>query len=847
MSRDRWERIQEVFHRAADLPEPERAALLRDVSAQDPALAAEVEALLEVDAKPDQPLDRLAGSAVAGLIAETESAHPGTMVGPYRIVREVARGGMGAVYEATRADGRYARRVAIKMVRAAALDSEQTVARFHQERQILAALEHPNIATLFDGGVTEDGRPYFVMEFVEGEAITDWCSAQGLDVQARLRLFRDVCAAVQYAHRHLVVHRDLKPRNILVTADGTVKLVDFGIAKLLLEEGPEAATAMTRTGVLPLTPEYASPEQVRGEKITTASDVYSLGVVLFELLTGGLPYSLDTGSWPAVVRAVSETQPRKPSSVHEPGGALEMDTRLRGLPAGELDNIVLMALRKEPDRRYESVERFSEDILNFLEGRPVLAQPDSVGYRLRKWTRRNRGVAAAAALLVISLLAGITATSWQAEVARAERDRSRRQAERAEQLADYVTGMLAAADPRVDSRSVTVREVLTAAAERAERELADQPDLRASVQATIGRSLLSLGLYAEAEPVLRASVETRRALEAAPAALSASLNDYAIVQESLGDVDAADRLLEEAFIALQAAGDTAGVEMANTLVNLGHIRQTRGEYEEAERIDRQALALRRALFGDRHEEVAIVLNNLGVVLGNQGRWDEAEPLHREAIDIMRATRGSEHPDLGSAIGTLAFVIEMRGDYPAADSLYREALAIRTASLGEGHPDALWTAQNLASMRLYTGDYHGAIQIAREVLSWRGRTLPDEHIMTSSTLHVLGRSLAALGRHREAEPALRESLELRRSTLPEGHWLVASSASALGECLAASGQSAEAEELLMAGYEGLARARGDANDRTIEALNALISFYQKAGRNADAERWRARLPATTTEG
>jgi tetratricopeptide (TPR) repeat protein/tRNA A-37 threonylcarbamoyl transferase component Bud32 len=424
VSGTRWQRIDELFHRALAAPEVARDTLIAEAAGDDAALAAEVHRLLRAHrAAGTDFLDTPAGMPAS--FPDDDPSLAGRTVGAYRLIREIGRGGMGSVYLAERADRQFEKRLAIKLVKRG-MDSDSILRRFRAERQILATLDHPNIARLLDGGTTDDGHPYFVMELVEGDPIDEYAAARRLPVEARLELFRQVCAAVSYAHQHLVIHRDLKPSNILVTADGTVKLLDFGIARILGSGEPEAPSTVTVLGLM--TPEFASPEQVRGRPTTTQSDVYALGVVLYRLLTGAAPYRLDSHSPDELARVIGGVEPARPSTA---GAGTR---RLRG----DLDNIVLKALRKEPERRYASVEQFAEDIRRHLAGLPVIARPDTVGYRAAKFVQRNRVAVVGAVVVFLTLVGGILATSWQAQRARAAQARAERRFEEVRKLARTV-------------------------------------------------------------------------------------------------------------------------------------------------------------------------------------------------------------------------------------------------------------------------------------------------------------------------------------------------------------------------------------------------------------------------
>jgi tRNA A-37 threonylcarbamoyl transferase component Bud32 len=443
MSPEQWTRLKDLFRVAIECDPAKRAAYLDEACADDTALRAEIESLLASHDHAENFIESPAfADAVKALTESPAETVAGRRVGSYRLIREIGRGGMGTVYLAERADEQYEKLVAIKVVRRG-MDSEEILRRFYNERQILASLDHPNIARLIDGGTTEDGLPFLVMEYVEGVPVMDYCDQRRLTINERLRLFRTVCAAVQHAHQNLVVHRDLKPSNVLVTPDGTPKLLDFGIAKVLSPELSTLTTEQTRTDLRILTPDYASPEQARGERLTTTSDVYSLGVVLYELLTGYRPYRSLNAPPHELARLICEQDPAKPSTtitnvevvphVGDAGAqaastsesvSLARDTqpdKLRRQLSGDLDNIILMALRKEPSRRYATVGQFSDDIGRHLDGLPVAARKDTFKYRAAKFVRRNRLGVAAACVVALSLLGGMLTTVWQARAARREK------------------------------------------------------------------------------------------------------------------------------------------------------------------------------------------------------------------------------------------------------------------------------------------------------------------------------------------------------------------------------------------------------------------------------------------
>ncbi|MBD3298756.1 MAG: protein kinase, partial [candidate division Zixibacteria bacterium] len=582
MDTNRWKRVQELFDAVIDLPADERAAFLERKCAGDDELRAEVESLLDADASDHAILD---GHAADMIGVEEAPSREGTAVGPYRLVEEIGAGGMGTVYLAERADGQFRQKVALKVIRRG-MDTEQILQRFAGERQILARLQHPNIARLFDGGMTDDGVPYFTMEYIDGEPIDLYCDKRRLSIDDRLQLFLTVCDAVDYAHHNLVVHRDLKPGNMLIAVDGTVKLLDFGIAKVIGRvEDATQLESITRTGARVMTPGYASPEQIRGDTVTTSTDVYSLGVVLYKLLTGLRPYAM-TGDNPLEAeRAVLLTDPNRPSAAviapPEFTGAddTEVSTarladargttpeRLRKRLAGDLDNISLMALRKEPDRRYASAGHLRDEIRRHLNGLPVEARPDTIGYRVSKFAKRYRGAVITGAAVLVMLVGVVT--YYTIRLAN-ERDRARASAERAETASRFLRGMFELPSTGTIGGRVTVRELLENGAARIETEFAGQPDMQANMYAVLGDLSVKVGMFESALDLLARSIELKRELYDDPHPdIAATIYMAAVAAYEIREFGAAETLYNEVLTIQRMMEPNDDSAVAGILNDLG--------------------------------------------------------------------------------------------------------------------------------------------------------------------------------------------------------------------------------------------------------------------------------------
>jgi len=867
---DRWRRVEKLFEGALDTDPAARDAWLAGHCGDDPDLRREVEELLAADQRAPGFLEQGA-AAFAAPAWEDDDAEPrsdptGEQVGPYRVIKEIGRGGMSRVYAAERSDDGLRRRVALKRFAAAGLMREEMRSRFRAEGRALAMLAHPNIAQVFDAGVDQAGEPYIAMELVDGLTIVDYCSHHALDLGRRLGLFLDVCAAVQHAHQHLIVHRDLKPSNILVDGEGRVKLLDFGIAKLLdpAAGGLDEIVAPTRTGLLPMTPEYAAPEQIRGEEITTATDVYALGLLLYELLTGSRAYRVEGRSPAEIERAICDSQPARPSSVvaHAaarqglPGAPAVDSTRLRRQLAGDLDTIVLKALRKEPAGRYPSVAALADDLCRQRSGLPVTARPASLGYRARKFAGRHRAVVAAAtALLAVLLLFGLSTFLQQRETAR-QRDLARLESEKSQEVTEFLLGLFEASDPsEALGEEVTARQLLERGSERVD-QIGDRPAVQARMLDVLGRVYGHLGSHERAEELLRRALaaasqngqesglefaaiqdhlaavrmqqsdydEAKQRFRSALAIrehvlgsdapeVASSLNNLAVAIMESGDPKSAEPLYRRALAIDRAAAGDHDQEIAETLLNLGSLLHDLARYDEAEPLLREARQTFVRVAGPVHPRIADSDNALANLLARLGKFDEAEPLLREAIAQRRKLFGDDHPQVAQGLNDLAVLLENQGRFGQAAPVFREALTTYERLVGPDHLAVAIAASNLAGVEWLSGHFDDAEKLYRRGLDIVVRQLGEENRYAPRRITGIAMALHGKGDREQAETHYRRALVMAEKLFAAGNPSIAFTQLELGRLLVEEGRDREADPLLRSAHESYTQAFGERHART----------------------------------
>ncbi len=817
-----WPQLAALLDRLLELPEEAVRRELESLPPEDVPLRSRLEAALAAAREESGLLARPAAESWAPLLLDDPAAPPpafapGARLGPWEIEGELGRGGMGTVYAVRRADGAYEQRAALKLL-AASTDEPAARARFLQERQILARLEHPAIARLLDGGVAPDGRPWLALERVDGAPITAFADAGRLAVDERLLLFAAVLGAVDFAHRNLIVHRDLKPSNILVTPAGEVKLLDFGIAKLL-DRDEDGERTRTRAGA-PLTPQYAAPEQVSGGVVTTATDVYALGLVLYELLSGARPYRVTSGSALALERAILATDPKPLSATvrGETGLATARATtpeRLARRLSGDLDAIVAKAIAKEPAERYLSAEALARDLENHLAGLPIAARPESLAGRMRKFVRRHKVGVAATGALAAALIAGLCALAYALVQSRGRLAEARR----AEAIQVFLVDLFSEIDPeRAQGREVPLREVVDRGAARLSTELRDQPRARAELLLTLGTIYRRLALYAPAEKLLdEALTVTRQEYGATSPEVGRVLFALGDLRYWKDDFDGALARQREALAIFAARGGDLRAEAASAHLNVGAALRQLGRLDEALAEERQALALERELHGEASLDFAAVASGIALTLHSLSRDEEALPLGEQALAVFRSELGDTHPKVADARENLGLVLAALGRYDAAAAQLREVLVLRLRVFGDDHPETLEAMNSLASEEVAAGRWAEARELRERAVALARRLYPQASSSLATNVNNLGVLCYRQGDYVCAERSLREAVEAWRRSFGDAHPDTVSGRSNLGMALLASGRPREALPELEAALAERRRRLGDVSVDVAQSL------------------------------
>jgi eukaryotic-like serine/threonine-protein kinase len=871
MNGDRWERMQALFHQAADLPITEQRQFLESVCGADRQLMAEVSAMLEEDQRETSVVDRGLAHSAKHLFSITDPlSSQAKEIGPYHLLRVLGEGGMGVVYLAERKD--LGNMVAIKVLRDAWLSPARRE-RFAREQKTLAQLNHASIAHLYDADTLPDSTPFIVMEYVEGVPLTEYCNLNSCSLERRLQLFREVCEAVQYAHSHAVIHRDLKPSNILVKPDGSVRLLDFGIAKQL--EELETPVEQTMTGLRLLTPAYAAPEQIRGDRVGIHTDVYALGVILFELLTGELPFDLSNLTPAEAAAIIVECEPAKPSSIASAKSAVSSPSSLGKAAWDDLDVLCLTAMHKDVERRYRSVEALIRDVTHYLQREPLEARPDTFSYTLEKFVRRNqRSVAftAATVLIVLGLIAFFT---FRLEKAR---DAALAEAARTQRIQQFMMNLFRGGDEAVaPSDSLRVLTLVDRGVQEA-KSLNTDPKVQAELYENLGVIYQKLGKFSEADSLLGSALQQRRLLfgqnspevaeslvalgqlrmdqaqleqaerfiregldiskqKLAPNHPTVVKATFALgkVLEARGRYDDAIELLDRAVRLRSGSGPSA--DFAASLSELANVQFYAGHYDISDLLNRRALAMQRQIYGDRHPLVADTLINLGAIQFQAGHYSESERFNRQALDIVQAWYGPNHPETADTMTILGQSLTYQNRFDEAAVLLRQSLSILEHVYGPVHPRVAYALNELGQVAIRQGKLDDAeSDFSREVSIYR-TVYHDKHYLISIALSNLAGVYATRKQYSRAEQLFRQALQGYVGTVPPDHLNVGIGHARLGNVLAVDHRYAEAEQESRAGYEILVKQKNPTLKWLQMARNDLAQEYEMLHQPEKAQEFR----------
>ena len=845
--------IKSIFERALELDKLSRATFFNNLNVEEKKYVDEVKSLLEAY---EAESDFLEIESDRNIFSEHNvGPHPliGKRIGPYLIEEEIGVGGMGIVFEGKRADKEFEQSVAIKILKQG-LSSEYLVKRFQNERQTLANLQHPNIAKLFDGGKTEEGLPYLVMEYIDGVPITEYCIEEKLSISEILKLFTTVCNAIQYAHQNLVVHRDIKPGNILVNREGRPKLLDFGVAKLLDQDTENSTEDLTKTGTWHLTPEYASPEQIKGIGITTSSDTYSLGILLYQLLTGETPYKIYNSSLLAINKILNESKISLPSeNVKNITGESENADETKPVNniflhkqlKGDLDNIVMKAMHKDPNQRYSSVKEFSNDIERYLNGLPVIARKDTFAYRTTRFVQRHKVGFILFIIGNILGLASIIAIIHQGNIAAKERDNARIELNKFEEVNQFLQDMLASADPESEGKEVKVYDILDKANSDAEVKLKKYPKIKSAIKQTLGSTFIGLGEYEKAESLITESLELNKKFYGENSKETAkSLHQLGLCYDWIGNFKLADSFYNAGINTYENVSDEPLKGLADNLNDYGTYLTNIGEYDSSTAIFNHALDIYSKYNSEKGQKEAITINNLAVNYHHQYKVDLAEKYYLEAQELLTNLYGINRPEVASIFNNLAFIYLDNKEYESSQKAFEKSYEIKLDVLGPDHPSAALTLINMGMLKFIQKEYSLAEIPLKKAINNFLRTNSKKDPFLALAYYWLGRSYTDSDNLIDGDNALRKSLSIREEIFPENNSKIWSTRGELGICLLKQGKYVNAEKLLISSLEFYKNAKHEDKIKIKRYTEFSAKLYKETGNLQKEKFYQAELSKLT---
>ena len=828
--------LKAIFEKALSLDEVEREKYFKNLSSKEKKYIEEVRSLIDSYQSTEDFLE-IASNQQEIFSFDKNQPHPliGKCIGQYLIEKEIGIGGMGIVFTAVRADKEFKQKVAIKILKQG-LTTKYLIKRFENERQILANLQHPNIAKLFDGGKTIDGLPYLVMEYIEGTPITEYCSNNNLNIEEKLKLFTTVCSAVQYAHQNLIIHRDLKPGNILVTAEGRPKLLDFGVAKLLDESLVQENIKLTQTKMMHLTPEYASPEQINGDNITTASDVYSLGVILYQLLTGEQPYQVNSNSPLAISKIISEEKIVRPSEIlkikkTKEGTRQKLNISEKSLSKlkGDLDNIVLKAMHKDVSQRYISVQELIDDINRYLKGLPVKARKDTLGYRFTKFVQRHKVGVALFILFNIIILTSIAAVIYQGRIAARERDKAKTENQKYEKVNEFLTRILSSVDPSEIGRDVKVYDILDKAAEDVNTELKNQPEVEASIRSTLGNTYVNLGEYDKGKPFLEKAYEINLSLYGENSKETAtSIHDLGLYYDWIGDYKKADSLYSKSISIFRNVLEEPAKIYGDALNNLAIVKMHFSQYDIAEKLYLEAIEISKKVEGEKSRNIAVMMNNLAYNYSDAGKLDKAEEYYKKSLQVILEVLGENRPEAGTAYNNIAWLHMQKNELDSAEVYLNKSYQLKYKLKGKDHPDVGLALNNLGVLQFKKGNFTKAETYFLDAVKQYRKTYSVDHPLIAVSNYWLGKVYRHLKNYDLSQKHFKKCLKYRLIKLPKDNWEIWDTRGELGITLLKQKHYQESEKLLKSSYEFFINKENPDTLRATNFLRFLVNNFAETG-------------------
>lgn len=866
MSPTNWKKVNEILEEVLAIDALKRAEFLEN-SGLERNVIEEVESLLAFEEAAESSMNLSAVEFSKDFLnSQQDNTLTGQQIGVYKIEKELGYGGMGAVYLASRTDGKFEQRVALKLLKRE-MNTAALRRRFQMEREILATLEHPNIARLLNAGTTKDKIPYIAMEYVEGLQIDDYCSKHDLDLDQRLNLFLKVCSAVDFAHRNLIVHRDLKPSNILVTEDGTPKLLDFGISKIISSDLGNTNTAtVTQMGVM--TPSYASPEQLKNQSVTTATDIYSLGVILYELLSGHRPFEEKEDDLKEIFSAVIENEPPLPSAINSSASKpiniyseaktknedinddLEVKTKAHktrltkplanriksNLLKGDLDNIILKALKKEPERRYSSAENFAEDIKRHQEGNPVTARPDTFSYRANKFIQRNRFAVAAGALIFLVVIGGIFATLWQARQTQLQAIKAQTEAEKTKKTLQFLENVLNFSNPYWSSsnpnrkKDVKVTEAMDEALENIEKDLGNEPEVKAEVLLILGKTYTGQGNYERSEEILLKSIKLFEQFyginNSKTMKAKAVLADNRYLKSNYNE---AEKLYDQVinYFRPRLSEEKENTKyLAIALTNLGNIYIKKGKFDESAKLNYESLELAKTLQGKDRRMIPIVIVNIAGHKFGKGDFKGALELLLEAQKEIAALGSLESLESGGNFIALGQTYTGLKEFELAEQNFQKGYETYLNIFGENDEHTTESQFRLAQLYFNKKEYNKCESVLDKSLKIQNEIFPNGHISIAYSNLQLGKCMTASGNLSGGEEKIREAYKFLTTIFKEPNPDLAAANAALGQNLSAQKRFVEARNALKSAYESYHKTSGDKHPNTKDALRAMNEITEK---------------------